>query len=153
MPEAPFDIPRAHRWFAVEFNNLAWDLLEKESLSDEEAELLVDTAHSSVRHWREAGQAINYLRGQVLLTTVYARIGDAPAAVRHAERCLKSAREIGNELSAWDAACAPGCAALAYAASGDTAKADALRAKAIAIAQIFDDPEETQLFRKLFLPE
>ena len=32
MTEAPFDLPRAQRWFAVECNNAAWDLLDKPGL-------------------------------------------------------------------------------------------------------------------------
>ena len=33
MATPPFDLARAHRWFAVELNNLAWDLVEAQERS------------------------------------------------------------------------------------------------------------------------
>ena len=33
MPAPPFDLAQAHRWFAIEFNNQAWELVEKPSRS------------------------------------------------------------------------------------------------------------------------
>lgn len=48
MAEPPFELDKAHRWFAIELNNRAWDLLEGEELSEAEADELVHVAHSSL---------------------------------------------------------------------------------------------------------
>ncbi|NJM49445.1 MAG: hypothetical protein HC860_27425 [Alkalinema sp. RU_4_3] len=42
MSQPPFDVAVAHRWFAVEFNNRAWDLVEKtDRTADEAVEIAV----------------------------------------------------------------------------------------------------------------
>jgi hypothetical protein len=75
MPTAPFDESRAHRWFAVEFNNLAWDLLEKPDRTAEDDERLRHAAHAACLHWQATGSVLNDLRAHVLLTTTYAHLG------------------------------------------------------------------------------
>src|SRR5687768_9557039 len=75
MAEAPFDLPRAQRWFAVELNNLAWDLLDKPGRTNDETNRMLHAAHASVHHWLAAGNELNRLRGMVLLANVYASAG------------------------------------------------------------------------------
>ena len=38
MTAHPFDLAKAHRWFAVEFNNLAWELYELPARTAEETD-------------------------------------------------------------------------------------------------------------------
>ena len=35
MTQPPFDVQRAHRWFAVELNNLAWEIVEADSRTED----------------------------------------------------------------------------------------------------------------------
>jgi len=149
MSQPPFDLAKAHRWFAVEFNNQAWDLVEKSSRTADQTQQLIHLAHASVLHWQSVGNALNQQRGENLLATVYVVAGDATAAVRHAERCLSLSVENVKEESPFDRATALGCAARAHALAGDAAQADRLRTLALAAAAALDD-EERGVFEKLY---
>jgi hypothetical protein len=149
MPEPPFDLAKAHRWFAIELNNLAWDLLENESRSAEDAERMVHAAHASVHHWLQVGTALNHQRGQCLLATAYAAAQLPEAAVRHAERCLALSRQNGAEQTPFDLATAYGSAAQAYAAMGNQAKAQALYSKSREYVAALDSADQA-VFSKLY---
>jgi len=47
MAKPKFDPMEAHRWFAVAMNNRAWDLLESDTRTERDDELLRNTAHAS----------------------------------------------------------------------------------------------------------
>src|SRR5829696_569161 len=85
---APFDEQVAQRWFAVECNNRAWDLLERSDRTAEEADEMVHLAHASCWHWQHAGTEINRLRAMCLLANVYSQVGRAQEALRYAVECL-----------------------------------------------------------------
>ena len=59
VAEQTFSPNEAHRWFAVEMNNQAWDLLESDSRTDQDNEVLRNTAHAAWRHWGEGGTPVN----------------------------------------------------------------------------------------------
>ena len=149
MPQPPFDLAKAHRWFAVECNNHAWDLIEKPSRTADENQQMIHLAHASLWHWQAAGNSLNLQRSENLLATVYAAAGEGSAAVRHAERCLSLSVENVKEESPFDRATALGCAARAHALAGDAAQADRLRTLALAAAAALDD-EERGVFEKLY---
>lgn len=115
MPEPPFELPKAHRWFAIELNNLAWDLIENGSRSAEDTDRMIHAAHASVYHWLQVGTPLNHQRGHCLLATAYAAANLPEAAARHADRCLALSGENGQEQTSFDLATAFGCAARAYA--------------------------------------
>jgi len=119
MSEAPFDLPRAQRWFGIEFNNLAWDLLEKPDRAAEETDRMIHAAHASVHHWLAAGNAVNHLRGMILLANVYAGAQNAENALRYARRALELSEDAGQTQSAFDRATAFACAARAHLVAGD----------------------------------
>jgi hypothetical protein len=149
MSEPPFDLAKAHRWFAVEYNNQAWDLVEKPGRTADETQQMIHLAHASVLHWQSVGSALNRQRGENLLATVHAAAGDAAAAVRHAERCLSLSVQNAKEETPFDRATALGCASRAHALAGDTAQANRLRTLAQAAAKSLDD-EERGVFEKLY---
>jgi len=145
----PFDLAKAHLWFAIECNNQAWDLVEKSNLTADETQQMIHLAHASVLHWQAVGTALNRQRGENLLATVYAAAGDAAAAVRHAERCLSLSVQNAKEESTFDRATALGCAAKAHALADDTAQTARLRTLANTAAAALDD-EEWGVFEKLY---
>jgi hypothetical protein len=149
MPDAPFDVAKAHRWFGIEFNNQAWDLVEKSGRTADQTQHMIDLAHAAVLHWQAVGTALNQQRGENLLATVYAAAGDAPAAVRHAERCLSLSVQNAHEESPFDRATALGCAAKAHALAGDAAQAERLRTLARSASEKLDD-EDRGVFEKLY---
>src|SRR5687768_17517586 len=142
MAEAPFDVARAHRWFAVELNNVAWELVEARERSTADAERMIHAAHGSCFHWLQVGDLLNHLRAQCLVATAYLKAGITEAAVRHATRCLELSREAGDTQSAFDRATAYGCAAAAFAAAGRIDEARVQYQLALAAAEQFDDPDD-----------
>jgi tetratricopeptide (TPR) repeat protein len=150
MTETPFDVSRAHRWFAVECNNLAWDLIESGPRSAEDQERLIHAAHAACHHWLAVGTPVNHQRAQCLLATAYAAAALPEAAVRHAERCVTLSGQTGDAQNAFDRACAWGCAARAYSAAGQREKALAMYALAAGQAPNFEHPDDKAVFEKLY---
>ena len=149
MPEPPIDVAKAHRWFAVECNNAAWNLVEKPSRTVDEVQELIHVAHAAAWHWQAVGTSLNRQRAENLLATVYVLAGDAAAAVRHAERCLSLSVQNAKEESPFDRATALGCAATAHALAGDIGQADRLRTLARTTAAALDD-DDRGVFEKLY---
>jgi hypothetical protein len=150
MPDAPFDLQKAHRWFAVEFNNRAWDLVEAPSRSPDETSEMIHAAHAACIHWRAVGRPVNLLRGEYLLTTAYASAGIAESAVRHAERALQLGETVGDEQTEFDRAALHGSAANAYAAAGDRSRAQDHHCKLAQLMAQLTDADERQLLSKLY---
>lgn len=123
MAETPFDLAKAHRWFAVECNNQAWDLYELPQRTAAENERMIHAAHAACFHWLHAGDDLHHLRAQCLLSSAYAAAGLGKAAVRHAQRCLQLSHTAGDRQTPFDRATAHGCAAVAYALAGQPAEA------------------------------
>ena len=133
MPEAPFDLAKAHRWFAVECNNAAWTLLELPTRTADETERLLHAAHAAVLHWAAVGTPVHRLRGLSLLATAYTAAGRTEEAIRWATEALALSETLSGTLSeslgrpepgadqhtgdaqtAFDRACVHGCAAAAF---------------------------------------
>ena len=141
MAEPPFDVARAHRWFAVELNNLAWELYELPARTAEETERMIDAAHASVHHWRQVGSVLNGLRGQVLLASCYVAAGYGEDAIRHAYRALELLSHA-EEATPFDRVGVLGSVAGAMALAGKTAEAQRMKAEAqAALAQLADDDD------------
>ena len=87
MSTPPFDLAQAHRWFAIECNNEAWDLVEKADRAPPETQRMISAAHAAALHWGAVGNALNRLRAENLLAAVYSAAGEAaPAAASPALR-------------------------------------------------------------------
>lgn len=150
MADAPFDLPRAHRWFAVELNNLAWDLVESAERTVEDSERMIHAAHAACFHWLQAGTLLNHVRAQCLLATAYAASSLGEAAARHAERCLGLSHQAGETQSPFDRATAHGCAANAYALVGRLNEAREQYRLAKEVAATFTDSAEIEVFVRLY---
>ena len=150
MSEPPFDLAKAHRWFAVECNNAAWELYELPARTAEETERMIDLAHASLHHWRHAATPLNILRGQVLLATVYTAAGYRESAARHAYRSLELLAGAADPTP-FDRVSTLGSAAGALALAGEAAEADRLRGDArSALSQLTDEDDRrvaTQLWK------
>lgn len=151
MQNAPFDVDRAHRWFAVELNNLSWDIVEADKRTPDEIERMIHAAHGACFHWLYAGDLINHLRAQSLLASAYITAGYEEAACRHAEKCLALSHEAGDSQTSFDRASAHGGAALAYRLAQQhqpmQAQINALQA---AFATL-EDIEEIEVIQRLYL--
>ena len=97
MPPPTFDLATAQRWFAIEANNAAWDLVEASTRSREDTERMLSAAHAARWHWGAVGNALNALRCESLLAAAYLAADQAELSLHYAQRCL-------SQLSDCDAA-------------------------------------------------
>jgi hypothetical protein len=150
MTTAPFDLAKAHRWFAVEFNNRAWDLVEKDGRSADETQEMLHAAHAAATHWKAIGTPLNEQRAENLLATAYLKAGRAEPALRHAQRCLAlSEQNAAGTETPFDRATAFGCAAQAHKLAGDVNEAERLMTLATAAAEKLD-ADDRPVFEKLY---
>jgi hypothetical protein len=109
----------AHRHFAIQFNGMTWDLLDKAERTKEDDERMLYSAFASCRHWLEAGTGVHHQRGEWMITRVYSVLGLGQVAVRHANRCLELTEEHAGEMEDFDRAFAYEAAARANAVAGN----------------------------------
>jgi hypothetical protein len=142
MPnESSFDEAAAHRHFAASCFNEAWAYIEREELSEEEMEAMIDLAHASRHHWRHREDLTPLSRSvsEWQISRVYAVARKPAAARRYGERCLRVSEE--HDLPAFYRAYAHEALARAAALQGDE---EALRdevAKALDLAGQVEDEE------------
>ncbi|MDX1948729.1 MAG: hypothetical protein SFU86_25295 [Pirellulaceae bacterium] len=149
MSSPPFDLSQAHRWFAVECNNGAWDLLESASRTPDETLRLLHLAHAAAWHWDAVGGDLHRQRAECLLATAHTAANDAAAALRHAERCLSRSVASAATETPFDRATALGCAARAHSLAGNLAQAERLRTLAEAAAAALSADEQA-VFRRFY---
>ena len=146
----PIDVEKAHKWFAIECNNQAWDLLESTERTCEDDERLIHTAHASCFHWLNAGKEIHHARAESLVANAHAAIGSGESALRHAKRCLELTEAKPEGVADWDLAFALDAMARASAAAGDEAGAAENRKKAREAGDAIADPEDKKFFDASF---
>ena len=151
MTTPPFDLEKAHRWFAVEFNNRTWDLVEKDGRSADETQQMLHAAHAAAIHWKAVGTPLNEQRAENLLATAYLKAGRAEPALRHAQRCLALSEQnaaAGTETP-FDRATALGCAACAHQSAGDSNEGERLMTLATRAAEKLD-ADDRPVYDKLY---
>jgi len=133
-----------HRAFARSLNGLVWRLLARSGRSADDDARMVDAAHASQYHWREAGGP-PATRGEWLVSHVYAVLGRAEPALHHARRCVELA---GAEPGAadFDHAYAAEAMARALAGAGDLGQAAGWHSRATAAGTTIADDEDRKIF-------
>jgi hypothetical protein len=136
----------AHREWGRRANQRVWALLGNDGKPADEAAAreAVHAAHASQWHWSYAGGELERQRGEWLLSHVYAVVGDAPAALRHARRCQEITDAQGYED--FDRAYAFEAMARAYAVSADSAAAQEWRERAVEAGALIADAEDRAIF-------
>jgi hypothetical protein len=97
-----YSLAQAHKYFAITYNQEAWQLLDKADRSREDDEKMIYAVHASCRHWLEAGGAVNHQRGEWMIARALAETGAGLAALRHAERCLELTRIHKEQVKDFD---------------------------------------------------
>ncbi|HOH60631.1 MAG TPA: hypothetical protein PLI73_06940 [Candidatus Cloacimonadota bacterium] len=137
-----------HNYFASNLFNQSWDLLLKEGRTSNDEEVLLDTAHSSLYHWRQIGEPINILRGVWMLAHVYTMLGHREEAMLQAQTCLRLAEE--QQVKDWDLAYAYSAMARAAALNEDKALFEQWFAKAkTAGSEIREEGDKNQFMSDL----
>jgi hypothetical protein len=133
-----------HQWFARSLNGLVWQLLASTARTGEDDARMLDAAHASQYHWREAGGP-PATRGEWLVSHVYAVLRRPEPALHHARRCLELA---GGEpgVADFDHAYAAEAMARALACAGDLDQAAAWHARATAAGAAVRDDEDRTIF-------
>jgi len=128
--EKKYTESEAQLFFAKRFHGCTWELLDKPIRSQEEDEMMLDFAHTSLAHWRSAGTAVNHQRGAWMLARVYTVLGEVGLALRYARRTRELTDQFKAEMADFDLAFAHECMARAQALAGD--KSEALKYLALA---------------------
>ena len=132
-----------HRAFARSLNGLVWRLLARSGRTGDDDARMVDAAHASQYHWREAGGP-PATRGEWLVSHVYAVLGRPEPALHHARRCLELAD--GPGVADFDTAYAAEAMARALACAGDLDQAAGWHSRATAAGATVTDDEDRKIF-------
>ncbi|HZD58244.1 MAG TPA: hypothetical protein VE136_16050 [Anaerolineales bacterium] len=144
IPE--FDLAAAHRYFAAECFNRAWDLIDKAERTPEEDEDMIRLNQASLYHWsqREDCTNRNLSVGYWQAARIYALLSQADNARRYGQLCLHYSQGEGAFYLGY----AYEALARAEAAAGEGEKsAKYLQNAQQQLAQI-SDPEERVLLEK-----
>lgn len=134
-----------HRELGIDLFNRTWALLEQAARTPEDDDELVHCAHASAYHWRQVGTAANRARSEWQCSRVYAVLGRAEPALRHARRCLEICEAEPDSLEDWDLPFAHEALARAHAVAGDLAESERQAARARALAAGVAEEEERAL--------
>ena len=91
MPTNPdFELAAAHKYFAAQCFNQAWDLIEKPDRTPADDRLMEALSQASIYHWlqREDYSNQNLSVGYWQASRIQALLGHAAEALRHAQVCL-----------------------------------------------------------------
>jgi hypothetical protein len=144
---SPEEQSKWHRRFAVECNNLCWELTTKARSAEEDVEML-NAAHAAAFHWSKVGTELNDIRAKMLLGHVHALLGYGASAMEYAQE--SHSYLLSHDAPDWEVAFAHAILAQAASVVGD----DDLHARAYSDAQraidAISDPEDRAVVLKTF---
>jgi hypothetical protein len=143
MSQPPFDPATAHRWFAAQCFNDTWTWLDKPDRSAADDAAMIHCAHASCWHWEQVGGPAELATGEWQIARVYATLGLAEPARRHAETSLELCRE--HRLGPFLLGAAHEVGARAAKAAGDLDGARTALAEARACLAELSDPEDSEV--------
>ena len=97
MPLTPtFELAAAHKYFAADCFNKAWDLIEKPDRTPEDDRLMVALNQASIFHWLNRADCTseNLSVGFWQASRIQALLGRADEARRNAETCLSYSHSL-----------------------------------------------------------
>lgn len=150
--EKKYTIDELHRYFGVEFNNAIFGFAEKEHLSEEEKEEMIQTAHAAVLHWQKFSNATiaNSQRGYYMVAKAYVKAGEKENALKYANLCFEITSKNGDELQDWDFAYAYEMKARTAAMNNDKETFEKFYTKAKEQEAKIKDPGDLKYFSQDF---
>lgn len=136
----------AHREFAKQTNGKAWELLQKENLSEDEKDELIYASYASAYHWSNVGTVVNRQRGEWLISRAHSKLGNGSMALSHAQKCFELTDSNNPEFQSFDLAYAMEAMARAHALQNNATEATNFYRKAIAAANMIVKEEDRTLF-------
>lgn len=145
MSDPDFDLNAAHRWFAAECFNRAWEYIEKKQRTPEEDEEMIRLSLASSWHWAQRPDCTDTNRSVGLWQNarVYALVGQAENARRYGLMCLAISRSGG--LPPFNLGYAYEALARAESVAGNHQRANELVAEARQLAAQVTDKEDRDL--------
>lgn len=143
MTPPEFDIEAAHRYFASQCFNRAWELIDKTDRTPEESEQMLLLNQASLWHWTQRAdcQPQNLSIGYWQASRIHAILGRAAEAKCNAELCLAHTPQDDSFLMGY----AHEALARAASTAGDTSTADQHREQAMKFAGMVADDEDRRL--------
>lgn len=144
--EPEFDVAAAHRYFAADCFNRAWDFIDRSERTLAEVDAMLHAAHASAWHWRQRLDctpntlSVSYWQ----LARVHTLAGQTQAAARYAALAL----EFSQGESPFCRGYAYEALARAARAAGDRAAALAHLTEAQRCLEEVTDPEERALLAR-----
>jgi len=136
------------RFFAMECNNRAWDLTVSDRAEAEDSEML-DTAHASAFHWKQAGNELNLMRAAMLLAEVHALLGLGHTAMKYADE-MRNYFVEKEDTPDWELAFSHAIHAHAAAAAGAESDHAASYAAAVQAIDAIVDEQDRAIVVKTF---
>ena len=143
VSDAPEDLQKLHRRFAVDLFNRSWDILDQAERTPADEEELLAVAFASRWHWDQIGGDEERAVGDHQIAKVASLLGHGDLALRYATLALE--RTEAAAWGGWRLAAAYEGMARAHAAAGDTAARAEWVAKTEAALAAIPDPEERQV--------
>ena len=90
-----FDTSKAHKYFSAHFFNTTWSYIDKKERSDEDNEMMILNALSSLLHWKNRGDATdtNLSISYWQISRVYSLANNAPEALYYANKCFDVSKD------------------------------------------------------------
>jgi hypothetical protein len=135
------DLAGAHKRFAVDCYNAAWELLERADRTPEEDRRMLSAAFASRHHWDALGRPEQTCVGDWMVANVASRLGFAGVALTYARAAVDAAEANDGFADYVLASCYEGMAR-AFACAGDDAERDRfVEACKGALARIAEDDD------------
>jgi hypothetical protein len=141
-----FTLEEAHQEFAKSTNGKVWNLLMKESRSPAEDQEMLEAAYTSAYHWRVVGTPLHHQRAEWMLAHVHTVLGNAEAALAHAQTCQDLTEANKSLMKDFDLAFAAEGLARAHALAGNQDKAKRYKDQARQLGDQIQDAEDKQIF-------
>jgi tetratricopeptide (TPR) repeat protein len=84
-----------HKKLAMDTFNETWNYIDKLARTPEDDAEMLHLIHASRYHWGKVGTALEYARGDQMISKVYATLKQPELALRFAESCLDLCRRNG----------------------------------------------------------
>lgn len=136
----PFQLETAHRYFAADCYNRAWELIQKEDRTEEENQAMLATSYASLFHWlnRTDCAPVNHAIAYWQLSRIYALLDNPQEARAMASLCLK----FSDGLEPFYTGYAYEAFARAEKIAGNAERAEEFKRKALSEADKVTDAEE-----------
>lgn len=134
------ELEKWHRFFAIENNNLAWELATRLSRTPEESMNMLNAAHASALHWGQIGTELHVIRATMLLAEVHALENFGESSLAMSEKVSNYFQK--NKADDWEIALVCTIHAHSAAVAGrQEVHLEHYRAAEHAIAAIADDED------------